>query len=99
MNITNNEHSLTISDVRELTAGTANETKNKVRLQFLPELKHIDFNCSALDFLDSSGLGALISLQKLASERGGRFRLLSPKPTIIQVLEMTRLHRVFEIVA
>ncbi len=90
---------LTISSLRELTAGTAAEVKNQVRLRFTPGLTAIDFDCTDLEFLDSSGLGALISIQKLAHERQGLFRLLSPRPGIMQVLELTRLHRIFEIVA
>lgn len=99
MNIEPKGHTLHIADLRELTAGTAPGFKTQVRTRFLPELSHIDFDCGSLDFLDSSGLGALISIQKMATERGGRFRLLHPKPAIVQVLELTRLHRIFEIAA
>ena len=90
---------LTISNLRELTASTAAEAKNQARLRFTKDLSGIDFDCHDLEFLDSSGLGALISLQKLAHERQGIFRLLSPRPVIMQILELTRLHRIFEIVA
>ncbi len=90
---------LHISGIRELTAGVAPEVKNQLRLNFQDGLLNIDFDCSSLDFVDSSGLGALISMQKLANERGGKLRLLAPKPTVVQVLELTRLHRVFEIIA
>ena len=90
---------LTISNLRELTASTAAEAKNQARLRFTKDLSGIDFDCHDLEFLDSSGLGALISLQKLAHERQGIFRLLSPRPVIMQILELTRLHRIFVIVA
>jgi anti-sigma B factor antagonist len=99
MNTERKDTTLYVSNIHELTAGTAPETKNQLRLQFADGLIHIDFDCSSLDFVDSSGLGALISMQKLANERGGKLRLLSPKPSVVQVLELTRLHRVFEIVA
>ena len=68
---------LTISNLRELTASTAAEVKNQARLRFTKDLSGIDFDCHDLEFLDSSGLGALI----------------------MQILELTRLHRIFEIVA
>lgn len=93
------DSTLHVSEIRELTAGVAPDVKNHLRQNFADGLLNIDFDCSTLEFVDSSGLGALISMQKLANERGGRLRLLSPKPTVIQVLELTRLHRVFEIVA
>ncbi len=97
MKIESHDTTLNISDLRELTAGTSAEVKSQVRTRFLPDLKNIELDCGSLDFLDSSGLGALISIQKLATERGGSFRLLKPKPTIAQVLELTRLHRILEI--
>ena len=99
MNTERKDTTLHVSDIRELTAGTAPDVKSHLRLHFADGLMNIDFDCSSLMFVDSSGLGALISMQKLANERGGMLRLLHPKPTVVQVLELTRLHRVFEIVA
>lgn len=98
----NTEHKATtlhVSKIRELSAGAAPEVKNQLRLHFADGLINIDFDCSILDFVDSSGLGALISMQKLANERGGKLRLIAPKPSVIQLLELTRLHRIFEIVS
>lgn len=97
MNTEHKDTTLHVSQIRELTAGVAADVKNQIRLRFDDKLIHIDFDCSDLDFVDSSGLGALISMQKLANERGGKLRLLSPKPAVIQILELTRLHRIFEI--
>ena len=99
MNTEPNNTTLIVSGIRELTAATASDVKSQVRLHFTDGLTGIDLDCSALDFLDSSGLGTLISLQKIARERGGSFRLLSPRPGVLQVLELTRLHRVFEIIS
>ena len=55
-------------------------------------------NLAGVRFLDSSGLGALISASRLVAERGGRFRLIAPTPPVLQILELTRMHRIFEIV-
>ncbi|MBB5350884.1 anti-sigma B factor antagonist [Haloferula luteola] len=89
---------LRVSGITELTAGSARDVKDEIRSRLENHVIHIDFDASALSFLDSSGLGTLISLQKLAAERQGHFRLLAPTPPAMQVLELTRLHRVFEIV-
>ena len=98
MNTERKDTTLHVSNIRELTAGGAPDVKKQLLLHFTDGLSNIDFDCSILDFVDSSGLGALISMQKLANERGGKLRLLSPKPSVIQLLELTRLHRVFDIV-
>jgi len=99
MNTERKDTTLHVTEIRELTAGVAPDVKHQLRQHFADGLINIDFDCSTLDFVDSSGLGALISMQKLTNERGGKLRLLSPKPSVIQVLELTRLHRVFEIVS
>lgn len=97
MKLTIDHQTLRVSDVTELTAGTSREIKDRTRLSFVQELNNIDFDASTLAFLDSNGLGALISMQKLASERGGRFRLLKPSEQVIQTLKLVQLDRVFEI--
>jgi len=43
-------------------------------------------------------LGALIALHKSVAANKGMLRILQPTPTAQQILELTRLHRVFEIV-
>jgi anti-sigma B factor antagonist len=97
MKINPHEDTLSITGVTELTATTARDVKSKVKGYFGKDLVNIDFDASGITFLDSSGLGTLISLLKLAQERGGQFRLISPPPAALQVIELTRLHRVFNI--
>ncbi|MFN5833337.1 MAG: STAS domain-containing protein [Akkermansiaceae bacterium] len=98
MNIETNEETLRITGVTELSAASARALKEQVAARFIKEMRHIDFDASSLQFLDSSGLGALISMLKMTTLHGGNFRLLAPTPPVIQILELTRLHRVFEIV-
>jgi anti-sigma B factor antagonist len=98
MNTERKDKTLHVSNISELTAGVAPDVKNQIRRDFGAGLLNIDFDCSILDFVDTSGLGVWISMQKIANEIGGKFRLLTPKPSVLQVLELTRLHRIFEIV-
>ena len=49
-------------------------------------------------FIDSSGLGVLLSLNKTLRTQGGILKLLNPSNAVAQLIELTRLHRVFEIV-
>ncbi|MCU1572234.1 MAG: anti-sigma-factor antagonist [Micrococcaceae bacterium] len=54
---------------------------------------------SGTDFVDSSGLGALISGLKKARQAGGDLRLASPTAQITAVLELTNLNKVLKPVA
>ncbi|KUI26246.1 anti-anti-sigma factor [Mycobacterium sp. IS-1496] len=49
---------------------------------------------SATDFIDSSGLGALISGLKVARQAGGDLRIAAPTRQVTTVLELTNLNRV-----
>ena len=44
-----------------------------------------------LEFLDSTGLGALIGAHRRASERKGSFRIVAPEGQILRLLRITGL--------
>jgi anti-sigma B factor antagonist len=50
-----------------------------------------------VEFLSSSVLGKLIRLLKRTRQLGGRLRLCSIRPSILEVFEITQLNKVFEI--
>ena len=51
--------------------------------------------------MDGAGLGALVSLYETAKEHrkreGFAIRLTNPTPTVQQMIELARLHHLFEI--
>jgi len=49
---------------------------------------------STTEFIDSSGLGALISGLKMARQAGGDLRITATPPQVCTVLELTNLNRV-----
>jgi len=50
-------------------------------------------------FIDSSGLGALLSGYKNAAARSGKLALANLQQQVLSMFELTRLNRVFEIYA
>ena len=57
---------------------------------------NIDF--SKCNFIDSTGLGVLISIHKRCIRLNGSFKLYSiNNPNVIKVFKLTRLDKVFEI--
>ena len=50
-----------------------------------------------VDYLDSSGLGALVALQRQVKSRSGDVELHGLQPAVRGVIELTRLDRVFTI--
>jgi anti-sigma B factor antagonist len=99
MNIRNKDaQTAVVTGLAELVAANAAQVRDEIRAALPASTVQLDLDLSALTFLDSSGLGTLISLHKLLRSRNGTLRLLQPAPNVLQILELTRLHRVFEIV-
>ena len=89
---------LHITDVRELGAANSNTFRDQARSAMSDTQKNIEIDLSQTSFVDSCGLGTLIALHKTACSRRGMVRLLNPTPPVQQILELTRMHRIFEIV-
>ena len=89
---------LQVSDVPELGAPDSTDFRDKVRTSMVNGLKNIQIDLSKTLFVDSCGLGALVALHKTACSRQGMVRLVNPVPSVQQILELTRMHRIFEIV-
>jgi len=100
MKIQNSGEILSISEIKELGAANSETFRQEVREALPIKLKAIEVDLSQTQFVDSCGLGALIGIYKMASSHNGgvAVRLLNPKPSIQQIFELTRLHRIFEIV-
>jgi anti-sigma B factor antagonist len=91
-------NTLQVSELIELNGTNAAAFRDAARAALTDATTTVDVDLSHTRFLDSSGLGALIALQKTLAARRGNVRILNPTATAQQILELTRLYRVFEIV-
>lgn len=81
-----------------LDASNSVQFRDQVRASMSNSQRFIEIDLSTTTFLDSNGLGALIALHKTTCSRNGMVRLVNPTPPIQQILELTRMHRIFEVV-
>jgi anti-sigma B factor antagonist len=93
------------------TAGdwTVVQAKGEVDLYTAPRLKdeltglagggraRVTVDLEGVEFLDSTGLGVLISGLKRCREAGGELKLAAPREPVRKVLSITGLDRVFPI--
>lgn len=98
MTFEKSDQSLIIKSVKEITAANAREFKELVAREFSSGMRDIELDASTLKFIDSSGLGALLSLHKMVVPAAGQFRLNRPSPSTMQILTLTRLDRVLQII-
>jgi anti-sigma B factor antagonist len=81
----------------QLIVGNRQELKQKV-LDVLEKGEHkflIDF--SQTGYIDSSGLGVLVSLSKKIREQGGELRLADLNDDLKTLFELTKLDTLFQI--
>jgi len=77
-----------------LTASSSPQLRNKLKKLTEENRINILVDMSAVSFIDSSGLAALVSGLKAARERGGWLKLAGLTPTVLQILKLTQLDRV-----
>src|ERR1700678_1492376 len=99
MKIENNGECISVSDILELTAANSAHFRDEVRSALSDSSSLIEITLSQTRSMDSSGLGALFALYRATAERDGVvLRLLNPIPEIEQLLELTQMQQLFEIV-
>ena len=80
-----------------LDAHNSGELKTEMLSLFDEGKNNIVIDLKEVRFVDSSGLGSLVSGFKNASARNGNLKLCGLQPQVKSMFELTRLHRVFEI--
>lgn len=60
-------------------------------------LDEVTVDLSAVEMIDSSGIGALLSVHKRLTD-GKQVKLLNVQATVLSVIELLRLHQVFNMV-
>jgi anti-sigma B factor antagonist len=82
----------------DLVIGEAETTFKKTVTKLLEQGRvNLLVDLSAVGFLDSSGLGALVRALTNSQKEGGQTKLLNAGPQIRKLLQMTKLDSVFEI--
>ena len=79
----------------DLDINSNKEFKEKVNS--VQGVKKITVNCENLSYIDSTGLGAFISIYKHIKEKGEKLVITGLKPHIKKIFLITDLDKVFEI--
>ena len=80
----------------DLDAYSSDEFKDAV-LKQLPGSKDILINAKKLNFIDSTGLGSLISIYNTIKEQEKTISIEEIKPNVRQIFEITELDKLFNI--
>jgi anti-anti-sigma factor len=86
-----------IVKVARLDASTVRGFKKECHKIWDSKIKDIWADLSQVTFLDSSGVGALLSLYKLLPSSNPGFKLCRVQPPVQAMIELLRLHRIFDV--
>jgi anti-sigma B factor antagonist len=75
---------------------TAPQLREAIAAAFGEGVQRVVVDLSETDFLDSSGLGALVGASKEHSDESA-LRLVCPRPQLRKLFEISRLNEIFEI--
>lgn len=76
---------------------TAADAKEEIREMILSGSSNVIINLESVSYIDSAGLGTLVSALKTAKEKGGNVWLAGMTAQVKMVVELTRLHHVFTV--
>lgn len=75
-------------------AAVANTVKSELRGLVDQGVRRLEIDFSQVEFMDSSGLGALVGSLKLMGP-GGQIAINNPRSAVVKVLKLTRMNKVF----
>ena len=81
----------------ELDIFNAQDVRVRVLDEYEKSKSDIVLDFSHVSFMDSTGLGVLISIQKVLNEDGYKLRIVNVDPKIKKIFVITELEEVFDI--
>jgi len=96
---TRDVHHVTIVDIRgRITLGEETGTlRDAVRDLIAKGKKKIILNLAHVDYIDSSGVGELVSSLTTVRNAGGELKLLNLTQKVHDVVQVTKLYTIFDI--
>ncbi len=80
-----------------LDASTTTSVKGKIDTVIEDKVHNLVIDMSEISFIDSSGLGTLVASLRAINKAGGDMKISSLQGQVRCVIELTRLHHLFEI--
>ena len=84
-----------VGDIDHHTAKNMREAIDELIIKNNP--KELELDLSAIDFMDSSGLGLVLGRYKKQSDIGGKFKIINPSRRILQILQLAGVEKIIRI--
>jgi len=80
-----------------LTVGEASAVREKVSAVAAAGSVNVVLNLEHVEYIDSTGLGALVICFTSLKKAGGALKLVNPNKRNVELLLLTKLHTIFEV--
>jgi len=84
-----------VGDIDHHTAQSMREAIDGLIIKNNP--KELELDLSAIDFMDSSGLGLVLGRYKKQSDIGGKFKIINPGRRVLQILQLAGVEKIIRI--
>lgn len=84
-------------DDRKFDITMATEFRRELKSRWTDDIDDVRVDFTKVEFIDSSGVGALVSVHKRLAEKGRAVTIVNACPAVLSVIELLRLHRVFNL--
>ncbi len=82
-----------------LTVGEASQVREKVSAVAATGNVNVLLNLEHVEYIDSTGLGAMVICFTSLKKAGGALKLVNPNKRNVELLLLTKLHTIFEVFA
>jgi anti-anti-sigma factor len=80
-----------------LDASASGSLKKQLAFDLDPSVQRVEVDMKTVQFIDSSGIGVLLSIYRKLPQEGADVTLRNVHPGVLAVLELLRLHRIFKV--
>ena len=94
--IEKNSSNLIIKLTGPLDLHTAQDFKEQVKKQLTKKINNVVLDLGTIDFIDSSGIGAILSLYKKIDSIGGKIVIINMSSTLKRIFEVSGILKIIE---
>lgn len=87
---------LSFEGIKNLDANSAHRVKAEIKGLISEDMKNVIVDLNSIQFVDSTGFGALISILKTIKSRDGRMILIGVSEEVRELMDLMQLLSVFE---
>lgn len=88
---------LTFDNVSKLNILIAQSLKEEVAQYLTKANTKLILNLEGIEYVDSSGFGALLSILRNAKNNDSQFKICNISPEVMELVKLLQLHNVFDI--